>query len=461
MDTATTTGRSPARENWEEAGTVLIPGTLTPERVAALLAEAHELLPTAAPHIHNHTSAHRDGSFASPVHCAFLDGGPALQALAYDKEFLTALRKATGIPRLIPRGGAIVVYEDGDFQGLHADSVKSTVTVTAALSDTLAPMGWAPHLRNAHPDTLAPIRHKEILAALDEGVTVVGASSMGALRAAELHPYGMIGVGRIYRDYRSGALDADDEVALVQGPDDTALPEPLVNLRAQLRRAADAGRISRREAHALTDLVRSLPYPRRSWTALGRAAAAADARLVDAHARADTHRLEHPWDQNPTTRRKRSPYSPPSTSPPTPLTHQKPTRAGRRNRRARASCTTGTPPTAQASRVPRRSSPCCSTSRSTTLRSPTGGRPPGPGTPGPARRDPGRPPRRGPGRPHLTAARSLADRPGTDPAGPPRDPHPHHGALRPHGRGLDRMAGLPARRRTAPERRPRHRAGRG
>jgi hypothetical protein len=184
MDTATATGRSPARETWEETGTVLIPAAITPERLKALTAEAHELLPKAAPHIHDHTSAHRDGSFATPVHCAFIDGGPALQALAYDKEFLTALREATGILRLIPRGGAVVVYADGDFQGLHTDSVKSTVTVTLALTDTLAPMGWAPHLRNAHPDTLAEtVAEHGILPEGDPFTTLTHPHGDGSVRA--------------------------------------------------------------------------------------------------------------------------------------------------------------------------------------------------------------------------------------------------------------------------------------
>ena len=39
--------------------------------------------------------------------------------------------------------------------------------------------------------------HKEILWALHEGIPVLGASSMGALRAAEMDAFGMIGVGRI------------------------------------------------------------------------------------------------------------------------------------------------------------------------------------------------------------------------------------------------------------------------
>ncbi|MFF9451190.1 TfuA-like protein [Streptomyces althioticus] len=42
------------------------------------------------------------------------------------------------------------------------------------------------------------LRHKEILAAMGRGIRMVGAASIGALRAAELAPYGMHGVGRIY-----------------------------------------------------------------------------------------------------------------------------------------------------------------------------------------------------------------------------------------------------------------------
>src|SRR5712664_931827 len=43
-------------------------------------------------------------------------------------------------------------------------------------------------------DRLA-VHFKEILLALDRGWEVLGAASMGALRAAELDQYGMIGLG--------------------------------------------------------------------------------------------------------------------------------------------------------------------------------------------------------------------------------------------------------------------------
>jgi hypothetical protein len=91
--------------------------------------------------------------------------------------------------------------------------------------------------------------HKEILYALSSGVTVVGASSMGALRAAELGPWGMYGVGEIYQAYASGALLDDDEVALTFGEMDgeyRATSEPMVNLRASCRAAVAAGRATHR-----------------------------------------------------------------------------------------------------------------------------------------------------------------------------------------------------------------------
>ena len=46
--------------------------------------------------------------------------------------------------------------------------------------------------------------HKEILWAMASGVAVYGAASMGALRAAELQAFGMIGIGKIFDAYRSG-----------------------------------------------------------------------------------------------------------------------------------------------------------------------------------------------------------------------------------------------------------------
>ena len=79
---------------------------------------------------------------------------------------------------------------------------------------------------------------KEILPFLERGVRVYGASSMGALRAVELARFGMIGVGRVFRLFRMGLLDSDDEVALTYCPwSYEAMSQPLVNTRFALRAA--------------------------------------------------------------------------------------------------------------------------------------------------------------------------------------------------------------------------------
>jgi hypothetical protein len=60
--------------------------------------------------------------------------------------------------------------------------------------------------------------HKEIAYALMRGVVVIGAASMGALRAAEMAKYGMIGVGKIFEMYRDGEED-DSLVAMTFEPE--------------------------------------------------------------------------------------------------------------------------------------------------------------------------------------------------------------------------------------------------
>ncbi|MBB3319697.1 MULTISPECIES: TfuA-like protein [unclassified Rhizobium] len=83
----------------------------------------------------------------------------------------------------------------------------------------------------------APVLHKEILYALSHRVHVFGAASMGALRAAECRTFGMVGIGRIYEEYVSGAIVDDADVALLHGPSELGyrpLTVPMVNVRATL-----------------------------------------------------------------------------------------------------------------------------------------------------------------------------------------------------------------------------------
>ncbi len=126
-------------------------------------------------------------------------------------------------------------------------------------------------------DEWPAIRHKELLSLIAEGVSVFGGASMGALRAAELHGLGMIGVGHIFDAFRRGLIDADDEVALVHGPaafDWSPLTEPLINVRATLLNAVRRRVIAARDARGLLGVARSIFYKHRTWTAILDAAAA-------------------------------------------------------------------------------------------------------------------------------------------------------------------------------------------
>src|SRR4028119_969681 len=119
--------------------------------------------------------------------------------------------------------------------------------------------------------SLPSVWHKEILYALEQGVAVYGASSMGALRAAETEAFGMVGVGEIYQLYASGELIDDDEVALVHGLEDTGyrpLSEPMVNVRATFRRAKDEGVIATKLFEQLTAIAKSIYFPGRTFPAI-------------------------------------------------------------------------------------------------------------------------------------------------------------------------------------------------
>ena len=113
--------------------------------------------------------------------------------------------------------------------------------------------------------------HKEILWAMAEGIHVFGSASMGALRAAELHAFGMVGVGRIFEAYRDGELEDDDEVAVIHGPSETgylALSEALVNIRRTLSEAELAAVISPSSRDALVRLAKELFYHDRTFERL-------------------------------------------------------------------------------------------------------------------------------------------------------------------------------------------------
>ncbi|MFE9454365.1 TfuA-like protein [Streptomyces sp. NPDC006739] len=113
------------------------------------------------------------------------------------------------------------------------------------------------------------ISPKEVLRAVDFGIPVYGSSSMGALRAVECAPFGMVGVGRIYEAYATGAVEADDEVAIVYHPQSLRpQSEPLINLRFAVEDGVERAVIEPQAAQRFLEVAKSLYFPDRTVAAV-------------------------------------------------------------------------------------------------------------------------------------------------------------------------------------------------
>ena len=109
--------------------------------------------------------------------------------------------------------------------------------------------------------------HKEILWALANGIRVIGAASMGAMRATELAACGMVGIGKVFDMYMTGEIDGDDEVAIVHaGIEDgyRQLSDALVDVRILVAQAATDGIITTEQADVVIATVQAEFYPFRS-----------------------------------------------------------------------------------------------------------------------------------------------------------------------------------------------------
>lgn len=117
---------------------------------------------------------------------------------------------------------------------------------------------------------------KEILEVLERGKTVIGASSMGALRASELDRSGMIGVGWVYDYFRRCAIRRDADVALVYSPFDfKPMTVPIVDLEYWMELAGAAGLIGNRERSLLLKTARKIFFADRTLDTLTQALRAA------------------------------------------------------------------------------------------------------------------------------------------------------------------------------------------
>ena len=174
---------------------------------------------------------------------------------------------------------AVVVYAG---PSISADQVRAVLPQArlrppAARGDLLAD-DWHPGdtvvLIDGYFRERRSVGHKEILWLLGQGVEVIGAASMGALRAVELAPYGMRGVGTVYRMFASGEVDGDDEVGVLHGPADMGyrvLTPSLVSLRYGCRQGAGTGQVPAAAGQRIVAAAKALPFTHRTWPDLEQA----------------------------------------------------------------------------------------------------------------------------------------------------------------------------------------------
>jgi hypothetical protein len=108
---------------------------------------------------------------------------------------------------------------------------------------------------------------REVVDVVRDGAVVVGASSMGALRAADCFPAGVLGVGIIFRLFKDRVISSEDEVAVLFREDMPFPPltEPLVNMRIALRRATRKGLVEASEAEKIIAVAQSVHFTLRTW----------------------------------------------------------------------------------------------------------------------------------------------------------------------------------------------------
>lgn len=109
---------------------------------------------------------------------------------------------------------------------------------------------------------------REVMLALDAGIPVYGASHLGAIRAVELGPCGMRGVGKIFDDLSRQDFMDHAEVAAVwkrEGGRYIRTTLPMANVRATLAAALDGGFLDKDVRYVLEEAAEGVYFRDRTW----------------------------------------------------------------------------------------------------------------------------------------------------------------------------------------------------
>jgi len=99
-----------------------------------------------------------------------------------------------------------------------------------------------------------------------KNIELIGASSLGALRAVELEKFGMKGIGKIFQLYKNGIINADDEVAVTFVQDKNILQsEAMIDIRFNLFLAYKKGIISKQTKKRCVKIAKNIYFPFRNY----------------------------------------------------------------------------------------------------------------------------------------------------------------------------------------------------
>jgi hypothetical protein len=99
-----------------------------------------------------------------------------------------------------------------------------------------------------------------------KNIELIGASSLGALRAVELEKFGMKGIGKIFQLFKNGILNADDEVAVTFVRDKNILQsEALIDIRFNLFLAYKKGIITNQTKKRSVKIAKNIYFPFRNY----------------------------------------------------------------------------------------------------------------------------------------------------------------------------------------------------
>lgn len=99
-----------------------------------------------------------------------------------------------------------------------------------------------------------------------KNIELIGASSLGALRAVELEKFGMKGIGKIFQLYKNGIINADDEVAVTFVRENNILQsEAMIDIRFNLFLAYKKGIITNQTKKRIAKIAKNIYFPFRNY----------------------------------------------------------------------------------------------------------------------------------------------------------------------------------------------------